>query len=258
VTVALRDVPTHVLVEALARVQHGQASPPWSASFAISLPPAAQALAPFDGVASDTLALLLSAVLEERRSRPVPAEVVWTGPEPIASASRDTAAAVAGMFRDAQTEVLASVYSLDAFDAPGESLFAPLHASMAARGVQATLFFDIERCAIAAKIPRAQAATGEAFLALYWPFGPPFPRLLYDPRALLPGSSPSSMHAKTVIADRRYVLVGSANLTDRGQTRNVELGILLDDCDLAERIVAQWLGAVGARGFLECSKVADT
>ena len=247
----LRAVPTHVLADALARIDKGHAGPPWSSSLALALPVAATALAPLDGVGSDAVSALLAAVLDERRGRAPATEVVWTGPEPIAATSRDTAAVVAGMFRDAGHEVLVSAFALDVAKDAEHGLFAPLHAAMVARSVKALVFFDLERCADAAHVSRAEAASGTPFLKLYWPFGPPYPDLYFDPRALEAGP-PSSMHAKVVVADRRFVLVGSANLTDRGQTRNVELGVRLDDAALGQRIAEQWMGAVASGGFRRC------
>jgi hypothetical protein len=251
VKVDLRPVPTHVLAEALARIEKNQASPPWSSSFALALPAAASALAPLDGISVEGLTAVLSAVLDERRGRAPATEIVWTGPEPIAATSRDTAAVVAGMFRDAEHEVIVSVFALDVAKDPAHALFAPLHAAMSARSIQASIFFDVERCADAAHVSRTDASSGAPFLKLYWPFGPPFPDLYFDPRALEAGP-PSSMHAKVVVADRRFVLVGSANLTDRGQTRNVELGVRLDDPSLGQRIAEQWMGSVTSGGFRRC------
>jgi PLD-like domain len=250
----LRHVPTHVLTEALARIEKGQAQPPWSTSFALALPAAASALAPIDVASSEVVAALLAVVVEERRARTPAAEIVWTGPEPFAASSRDTAAVVAGMFRDAEREVLVSVYALDVARDPAHALFAPLHATMSSRAVTASIFFDVERCADVAHVSRAEAATGAPFLSLYWPWGPPFPQLFFDPRSLEQGP-PSSMHAKMVVTDRRFVLVGSANLTDRGHTRNVELGVRIEDPMLGERLAAQWLGAAENGGFRRCGQV---
>ncbi len=247
----LRPITTHVLVEALARIEKGHAQPPWSQSLAFALPSAAAALRPLDGMPSNAVSALLSAVIHERSTQVRTTEVVWTGPEPVAATSRDTAAVVAGMFRDAEREVLVSCYSLDPAKDASHSLFAPLHASMLHRAIRASVFFDVEWCAKAAGKTRAEATHPDVFLKTYWPFGPPFPDLYFDPRTL-ENDPPCSMHAKMVVTDRRFVLVGSANLTDRGQTRNVELGVKLDDASLADRIAEQWTGAIAKGGFRLC------
>ena len=87
--VDLRALSTHVLVEALGRIEKGQAQPPWSSSLGFTLPAVAAALAPLDGVPSLGVVALISAVLDERGSVKRAAEVVWTGPEPVAPTSRD-------------------------------------------------------------------------------------------------------------------------------------------------------------------------
>jgi hypothetical protein len=252
----LRALSTHVLVEALGRIERAQAQPPWSSSLAFELPAVAAALAPLDAVPSIGIIALISAVIDERANMPRATEVVWTGPEPVAATSRDTAAVVAGMFRDAEREVLVSCYSLDAAEDAAHSLFAPLHASMIKRAVKTSMFFDVEWCAKAAGVTRTEATHPDVFIKLYWPFGPPFPDLYLDPRALEQGP-PCSMHAKMVVVDRRFVLVGSANLTDRGQTRNIELGVKVDDTSLAERIAEHWMGAVANGGFRACAPVVN-
>ena len=92
------------------------------------------------------------------------------------------------------------------------------------------------------------ATRRDVFFKLYWPFGPPLPRLYFDARLLQPGPY-CSLHAKAVVVDGRHVLVGSANLTDRGQTRNIELGVKIDDVALAERVVSHFAGAVASGAF---------
>ena len=44
----------------------------------------------------------------------------------------------------------------------------------------------------------------------------------------------------------RKALVTSANFTDRGQTRNIELGVLIEDPTFASRLAGQWRGLVDA------------
>lgn len=226
---------------------------PWSQTLpARGLASAATELAPFDDVEPPGLLAAIDVVLAERVGDPAAAEIVWTGPEPYAPASRDTAAVVAGMLRGARHEVLLASFSLDVSPRAEDSLFRPLHDVMAAHGVTAHVFFDLGRLADAAKVPLAEATRAEVFRREYWPFGDPAPQLYYDPRALEPQSF-TSMHAKMVIVDDRWVLVGSANLTDRGTTRNIELGVKLDDRDLAVRLKEHWLGAVTAQRFTRAS-----
>jgi phosphatidylserine/phosphatidylglycerophosphate/cardiolipin synthase-like enzyme len=47
-----------------------------------------------------------------------------------------------------------------------------------------------------------------------------------------------SMHAKVVVADRRRLLIGSANFTASARFRNVEIGVLFENADLANDVYA--------------------
>jgi hypothetical protein len=254
VTGTFLDVATADLRDALRRIEHGHVAAPWSDALRFELPAVSHAIAPLgvgsglDTAPASAMVALLRAILAEREARPPPAEIVWTGPEPLSAASRDTMAVVAGMFRDARDDVVLSTYSLDL----ASVLFEPLHEAMRDRGVVARIFYDLAQCArtVSKSTPTGDASYAAFFHSHFWPFGPPFPKLYYDPRAL-EGGSPCSLHAKLVVVDRRFLLVGSANLTDRGQTRNVELGLKLDDRRLAERVVDHWVGCVSRGMFHE-------
>lgn len=162
---------------------------------------------------------VLGAVLAERRGRPVPPELVWTGPESRQSGARDTAVVLADLFKKASASVLLAGF---VFDHASEVL-APLHAAMK-RGVSCRLFAD------------ADAARN--FRHDHWPFGPPFPEVFGFVRE---SGVFASLHAKCVVVDGRWVFVTSANFTDRGQTRNVEVGVVLDDARLAAVLEAQFV-----------------
>jgi putative cardiolipin synthase len=44
------------------------------------------------------------------------------------------------------------------------------------------------------------------------------------------------LHAKLIVADERIALVGSANLTDKALAGNLELGVIIRDPAVANRI----------------------
>lgn len=48
----------------------------------------------------------------------------------------------------------------------------------------------------------------------------------------------TTLHSKTLVFDRRYVLVGSFNLDPRSIRYNSEIGILIDSPQLAARVAA--------------------
>jgi phosphatidylserine/phosphatidylglycerophosphate/cardiolipin synthase-like enzyme len=68
----------------------------------------------------------------------------------------------------------------------------------------------------------------------------PKPDVFYDPRTAVRGPPWVSLHAKCVVVDDEYAFVTSANFTDRGQTRNVEAGVLIQDKAFSAELGAQW------------------
>jgi len=194
----------------------------------------------------DRLAVLavLRAVIAERVHRPASKlELVWTGPLTAQAAHRDTGVVMRQLFARAQREVIIGGFRFDA----GADLFEPLHRAMAERGVKSTVFLDIEDHAHTAADGPAYAKRRIAeFLTKNWPFGAPHPEVYYDPRTAVPGPPWVSLHAKCVVVDQRWSLVTSANFTDRAQTRNIELGVLIEDETFARSVVSQWTALVSA------------
>jgi phosphatidylserine/phosphatidylglycerophosphate/cardiolipin synthase-like enzyme len=82
------------------------------------------------------------------------------------------------------------------------------------------------------------------FLSTQWPWTPK-PSVFVDPRTAAPACAlpGASMHAKCIVVDERWSLVGSANFTNRGQTRNIEVGALIDDAGFARALVSQFRAA---------------
>jgi len=183
---------------------------------------------------------VLGAVLCERGSRRDPRlELVWTGPEPRVSAARDTAVVVRELFGGARRSVLVGGYVF--YD--GEGIFQPLHEAMRDRGVEASLFLHVEDDPAGGSPDAVARAAVARFFERNWPFGPPHPRVYYDPRTVAPNSS-VSLHAKCVVVDDLRALVGSANFTAAGQTRNIEAGVLVDDAAFSVALARQWRGLV--------------
>jgi len=88
-------------------------------------------------------------------------------------------------------------------------------------------------------------AVVEIFYRLMWPFGEPRPAVYFDPRTADKHAA-VSMHAKCVVIDHAYTLIMSANFTDRGQTRNIEAGVAIEDRAFAASLERQWLNLVDA------------
>jgi phosphatidylserine/phosphatidylglycerophosphate/cardiolipin synthase-like enzyme len=182
----------------------------------------------------------LRLVIAEREHRPVPRlHLVWTGPEAKVSAARDTAVVVRDLFTQAQKTVLVGGYAFR----DGEDIFRPLFEGMRDRKVDASLFLNIEDAGTGGEPSDVARAAIEQFFTKNWPFGPPRPRVYYDPRTIA-ANSYVSLHAKCIVVDDRWALVTSANFTDRGQTRNIEAGVLIEDFGFAVALARQWRGLV--------------
>jgi phosphatidylserine/phosphatidylglycerophosphate/cardiolipin synthase-like enzyme len=52
------------------------------------------------------------------------------------------------------------------------------------------------------------------------------------------GVTDTMMHAKVMVADRKTVLVGSANLGISGMTKNYEMGLLVRNDEVAQQVEA--------------------
>lgn len=227
----LSDVPTSALERFLEMLRAGRlkAAPgkfELAAAGLQSLSLVADALQP---LSLEGLLVLVEAVLSERRAHPqAQVELVWTGPETRASAARDTAVVVRELFANARRSILIAGFRFD----HGATLLEPLHGAMQERGVACTIFAD-----------RPEA---DDFIRRQWPFGPPFPEVYAEEE-----SEPtfSSLHAKCMVADGERVLVTSANFTDRGQRRNVEVGVLVSDPGLARILTQQWMSLASSGHF---------
>ena len=193
----------------------------------------------FAGVDSAGVVAALRMVIAERLDRPPPRlDLGWTGPETRASVARSTHLVVERLFDSAQRSVIVGGYS---FDAP--EILEPLYRAMKDRSVDVTLFLDIDIDVKAETLQEGRAlATAfiDDFFHDVWTFGLPKPDVFYDPRTTVRGPPWASLHAKCIVVDDERSLITSANFTDRGQTRNIEAGVLIEDTGFAAELGAQW------------------
>lgn len=247
-TRAVSHVPRALLEQLLAAIEIGRVDCPLAkldliemglGSVANAL---AETLAGLDAAATKAA---LGLVLAERRHRVPPRlDLVWSGPDVRDSVSRDTAIVLRELFDGAERSVIIGGYS---FDDP--SLLEPLHRRMKSAGIAVTLFVNISSEARTPEEGTALATkTIDRFFHEMWAFGPPRPDVYYDPRTAMRGPPWVSLHAKCVVVDDARALVTSANFTERGQERNIEVGVLIDDAGFASELSAQWrlLVAAGA------------
>ena len=198
----------------------------------------------------EQLALVLRAFAAGREASggtPVDVEVVVTGPDATA-VTRDTGVVMRQLFDRASERVLAVGFAVH----QGISVFQGLARRMDLdRSLDATLCIDVRRprgdTSLASQVVRRFA---EDFVENEWP-GTRLPRVYYDPRSLNPTpTTVSALHAKCVVVDGRQALVTSANFTEAAQTRNVELGLLVDGPAIAGRIEGHFRSLI-RDGFLE-------
>jgi phosphatidylserine/phosphatidylglycerophosphate/cardiolipin synthase-like enzyme len=187
------------------------------------------------------LSVLDVALTEREDRRPAP-ELVWTGPEAPAGTARDTAVVLRSLFEGARESVILAGYSFD----HAKEVLAPLHGSMLQHNVTARFFVDIPQNTRGDEEGAYLKRCFRKFLDENWLFGEPRPRLHYDKRALKPGPPYCSMHAKCVVVDGVKAFVSSANFTQRGQERNIEVGVLIEDPSFASYLGGQWLGLIDA------------
>ncbi|MDP3273842.1 MAG: DISARM system phospholipase D-like protein DrmC [Deltaproteobacteria bacterium] len=235
----LSAVPRPLLEHLLRAIERGRVSAPLTEidlldeGLGAFVRPLLNVLSPLE---TQAILAVLTVTIAEREHRPPPhIDLVWSGPEVRASTSRDTSRVVQQLFESAEREVFVCGYTFDR-----KSILEPLHAVMKARPVRVTLLMDIADTAKTLAQSEAHARSKIAdFLRTCWPAEPPFPAVYYDPRTARPGPPWCTLHAKCIVVDTARTLITSANFTDRGQTRNIEVGVLLDDPGFAADLQTQ-------------------
>ena len=147
-----------------------------------------------------------------QRAAEVSVETVWSGPGSHHVPVRATAAVLADVVREARHELLLMTYSARPHQDLNDALAAAVGRGVAVSVVVETL--QGAGSALSGDEPY-QAFTGVPGLQLWhWPTA----------QRTEPGAK---MHAKLAVADRRILLVTSANLTQSGVSKNIESGLLV-------------------------------
>ena len=144
---------------------------------------------------------------------------------------RDTAVVYRSLIQEATSEVIISTYAIY----NGKELFAELHERMTKDpSLKVTILCDVRRPFGDSSIDADIASRFKReFLKKQWP-GEPLPEIYYYPAALaLDKEHKAVLHAKCLIIDGKIAFVGSANLTEAAQERNIEVGMLVEDEDHA-------------------------
>ncbi len=163
-------------------------------------------------------ALLAARAASARMQAEAPSvRLVWTGPISTAVPARSTMNVLLDLIERAQQEIVVVGYVLT----EAASIVFERLAAAQRRGIQVILIGD----RMEEKLPVLRAC---------WPQGLRLP-VLYT-RAETPDDTRAALHAKLAIADQRYMLVTSANLTYHGLAGNIEIGIEVEGQVAAEAV----------------------
>lgn len=192
------------------------------------------------GFSAEQVALLIDSMLQDREVfRPSDSngiDLVTSGPEAPGITNRDTSVVVREMFAHAQQTVTVIGYAVY----QGQKVFEALAVRMDSKPeLQVELFLNISRGdGDTTKSEILVSRYVERFKSHQWPKGSRLPIVYYDPRSVSDDTPiRSSLHAKCVVVDDTDVFVSSANFTEAGQERNIEVGLRLDNPWLARKLV---------------------
>lgn len=188
-----------------------------------------------DGVSAPAVAAYLrgvAAALADRDAS-VRVESVWSGPTSHPVPVRATARVLAELVGRARRELLLMTYSAKPYAPLREAL-----AAAVARGVRTRVVVETLQGAGSALSGAEPAAAfhGLGVELWHWPVAER-------------GDDHGRMHAKIAVADRRELLVSSANLTQSGVGGNMEAGLLVRGGAAPHR-AAEHVDALTAAGVL--------
>ncbi|MFF3444145.1 DISARM system phospholipase D-like protein DrmC [Streptosporangium sp. NPDC002721] len=162
-------------------------------------------------------------------------ESVWSGPSTHPVPVRATAQVLVDLVGEASHELLLMTYSATPYAPLVDAL-----ASAVRRGVSVTAVVETLQgagSALGGAEPAAAFAAVTGVELWHWPVA----------RRTEKGAK---THAKLAVADRRVMLVSSANLTQSGVARNIEAGLLVRG-GTAPRRAAEHIAELRSRGVLE-------
>ena len=248
---ALLDLPSHILGRLSSALESGMLTVPYSISSLRTVlgdsgvEDIAEALFELErlGISGSAAAAWIRTI-EKATSRMPSPDLVWSGPEVRGLHARDTRRVYEELLGSAARSPWVSTYAF--FD--GFRAFEVLAKHMDTRPeLHVTLLLNIQRkrgdTTAAEHLVRRFA---DRFWKTDWP-GASRPSVYYDPRALELDGPGGVLHAKAVVADDEAVFVTSANLTEAGLERNIEIGLLVRDRALAASVASHFRGLIDAR-----------
>lgn len=174
-------------------------------------------------------------------------ELVWSGETAARSCARLTREAIEDLFGAVETEVFIAGFSFD----HASDLFVPLFEqirALVAAGCATPRVRVVLDCSREEWRPgdTPQSIAGRVharFLDTCWRDAPVEPEVRYLRRSAerkANGFAQFSMHAKCIVVDRDRVLVGSANFSNRGRDKNLEVGAIIGDYHFVQSLCAEW------------------
>ena len=194
----------------------------------------------------------MAAILEAGASRAREThlfDLVISGPEHQAVPTRDTAAVYRELIESAESRVMLASFAIY----NGREIFQPLVDRMnECPEMRIDLYLDIPRnrndTTLAGQLV---AAYRHDFTTKQWPAGP-LPTLYHHKPSLeADWKIRASMHAKVIVVDRKRALVTSANLTKAAQSKNIEVGTLIESSTHSARLADYFEGLREAGIFAE-------
>lgn len=201
------------------------------------------------GFSPSQIAEVLELIIADRARQPRLEdilELVVTGPNASTVPMRNTIAAFSSLVSSAKREILLVGYAVH----DGKAIFREIAERMDdGPELSVKCCLNIHRQGETAQAQLLVQQFADDFKRKQWP-GKRIPELYYYPPSLaLDSASRASLHAKFVIVDRQQSFITSANFTEAAQTKNIELGILLNHASTAERIV-QYINELIRSGVL--------
>lgn len=187
-----------------------------------------------EDLSTQAIAAYLRGAAVARERAAVQVEAVWSGPTGHSVPVRSTARVLAQLVGRARHELLLMTYSAKPYRPIREAL-----ADARARDVQVRVVVETLQGA-------GSAISGAEPAAAFHGIGV---ELWHWPVSRRPDDK-GRMHAKIAVADRRELLVSSANLTQSGVASNIEAGLLVRGGTAPER-AAEHFDALRSAGILE-------
>jgi phosphatidylserine/phosphatidylglycerophosphate/cardiolipin synthase-like enzyme len=175
------------------------------------------------------IALSTAAHCQTKLHQELSAELVWTGPNPASLPLRRTDQALLQLIRAAQQDLLIVSFAIYNIPEIVKALMAAID-----RGVKVR---------IVAETP--EASNGKIAYGMTATFGSQILERAQvyiwhkDKRPVDEQGRCGSLHAKCAVCDSQHLFISSANLTEYAMSLNIEMGILVHSCRLAEQVIQQ-------------------